>query len=653
MLVVEGRSVQDKAEIADELIAAFFPPPPVPEASRTEGLVRSQEQFEPLQEEEIRRALFMSHPHKAPGLDGLPTAVWRELWPIVHSQIHHLFSQSLSTGRLPKVWKEAKIIPLKKGDRRDYTKATNYRPISLLSSLGKALELVIAERIAYIAESQGRLPHNHFSGRKQRSAVHAITYLQEQIYNAWRGNKTLSLVSFDVKGAYNNVAKTPELQRLRERGIPEVLVRWIDDFCTDRKACVAVNGHISEVKLLPQSGLPQGSPLAPILFLFFNASLVQQSIRDGDCMAYIDDYTAWVVGPSAAENTKLLQEVVLPRLERWERESGAIFEASKTAFIHFTRNLKGSRSSELPLHFKDQAIEPVKRVKLLGVVMDSKLNFRAHVAEAAARAQEVALAVKRLKGLRPKAIRQMVAAVVWPVADYASPVWYPRGANSLIKLLTTVQRTSVQAVICSFRTVALPIAEAEAGVKQLRQRLLDQCLRFWVGIHTLNTAHPLAALCSSSSNSSSSSSSNSSNSRGQTRKRFVSPMQTMSLRFRSVKADETSKIDPVLIAPWAAPIQTVVESRDEALRNAHADDPSVVDVFVDASVRKAKAGIGVLIKPNSVLSQTIATADTMTTTIAELTAILAALCIIDRRSWNPRTRFRIFSDSKAAIRAIA
>jgi len=36
----------------------------------------------------------------------------------------------------------------------------------------------------------------------------------------------------------------------------------------------------------------------------------------------------------------------------------------------------------------------------------------------------------------------------------------------------------VQAVICSFRTVALPIAEAEAGIKQLQQRLLDQCLQF-------------------------------------------------------------------------------------------------------------------------------------------------------------------------------
>ncbi|TKA56069.1 hypothetical protein B0A49_13695 [Cryomyces minteri] len=221
-----------------------------------------------------------------------------------------------------------------------------------LSANRKALELVVAERISYIAETQGRLPHNHFGGRKQRSAVQVISYLQEHIYNAWRGNKTLSLVSFDVKGAYNNVAKLPELQRLRERGVPEVLVRWIYDFCTDRKACISANGYTSEVKMLPQSGLPQGSPLAPILFLFFNASLVQQLVRNGGSMAYIDDYTAWVTGASAAENTRMLQEEVLPRLQRWERESGAVFEASKTAFIHFTRNRRGDRDSEIPLLFK-------------------------------------------------------------------------------------------------------------------------------------------------------------------------------------------------------------------------------------------------------------------------------------------------------------
>ena len=631
----EDRTIQDKAEIADELIATFFPPPPEPEVRGTEEPMHRGEPFEPLQKEEIRRALFTSHPYKAAGLDGLPTVVWRELWPVLHAQIHHLFSLSLSTGKLPEAWKVAKIVRLRKGEGRDYTKAANYRPISLLSTLGKALELVVAERISYLVETQGRLPHNHFGGRKQRSAVQALLYLQEHIYNAWRGKMTLSLVSFDVKGAYNNVAKGPELQRLRERGIPEVLVRWIDDFCTERKACVVVNGFTSEVRLLPQAGLPQGSPLAPILFLFFNATLVQQAIRNGGSMAYIDDYTAWVSGPSAAENTRILQEEVLPKLEQWERESGAVFEASKTSFIHFTRNLRGGRDSDVPLSFKGQEIPPVARVKLLGVEMDKKLNYRAHVAAAASRAQEAALAVKRLKGLRPEATRQMVSAVVWPVADYASPMWYPRGSETLIKLLSNMQRTSVQAIICSFRTVALPIAEAEAGVKQLRQRLLDQCLQFWTGVHTLNNRHPLAVLC-----------------RAPTHRRFTSPMQEMARRFNLVNADRVATIDPVAVAPWTAPVKTVIKEREEALQEADRRTDGTLDVYADASIREGKVGVGVYVDANTQLCETVAQADAATVLMAELAAIWKAVHLV-KRIWDPGTQARIFTDSKAALHAIA
>jgi hypothetical protein len=122
-----------------------------------------------------------------------------------------LFARSLETGRVPREWKIAKIILLQKPKRRDYTIANNYRPISLLPTLGKALESLVAERIGYLVEEYGLLPKTHFGARKQRSTTHALSYLCKDVFKAWRGKKTLSLVSFDVKGAYNNVATDPEL----------------------------------------------------------------------------------------------------------------------------------------------------------------------------------------------------------------------------------------------------------------------------------------------------------------------------------------------------------------------------------------------------------------------------------------------------------
>ena len=79
-------------------------------------------------------------------------------------------------------------------------------------------------------ETYGLLPANHFDARKQRSAEQALLLLQERIYTAWRSKKVVSLVSFDVKGAYNGVYKDRLLQRLAARGIPSDLVNWIDVF---------------------------------------------------------------------------------------------------------------------------------------------------------------------------------------------------------------------------------------------------------------------------------------------------------------------------------------------------------------------------------------------------------------------------------------
>ena len=243
-------------------------------------------------------------------------------------------------------------------------------------------------------ETYGLLPTNHFGARKQRSAEQALVFLQEQIYTAWRGRKIVSLISFDVKGAYNGVCKERLVQRMRARGIPEELCRWTEAFCSDRTASIQINGHAAEVRNLPQAGLPQGSPLSPILFLFFNADLVQRRTdSNGGAIAFVDDFTAWVTGPTARSTRKGIEAIIEEALD-WERRSGATFEADKTAVIHFTR--KAYKADSEPFTIKGQAVQPKDHVKVLRVVIDAKLRYKEHIARAASKGLKAAMELKRL-----------------------------------------------------------------------------------------------------------------------------------------------------------------------------------------------------------------------------------------------------------------
>ncbi|KAK6222522.1 hypothetical protein QIS74_04224 [Colletotrichum tabaci] len=606
----DGTQTSTVEEQAGELLSTFFPP--LPDAIEEEGQrpQRSPVEMPEVTFQEIETQLFRMKPWKAPGADGLPLMVWRQVWPAVKDRVLVLFRASIREGVLPQQWRHAKIVPLKKPGKPNYTVAKAWRPISLLSTLGKVLEAVIAERISWAVEEFGLLPTNHFGARKRRSAEQALMVLQEFIYKAWRNRQVVSLVSFDVKGAYNGVCKERLLQRLAARGIPLRLVRWIDAFCSGRTASIEFNGYGSEERDLPQAGLPQGSPLSPVLFLFFNADLVQHRIgADGGAIAFVDDYTAWVTGPTAKANREGIQSIVNEALA-WGRRSGATFETDKTAIIHFSRN-KERLDDDDAFTVGGQTVRPQTQVKILGVVMDQQLRFKQQVANAATKGLKAAMALRRLRGLAPLTARRLFTSAVAPVMDYASNIWRYSCGTTLIQQLNRVQRIASQAIIGTLRTVALAVAEAEAGIFPLQQRLTRRATRFWITLNTLPDNHPLARV------------------RTNMKKRFASPLQRIAADHEAIAMDELEQIRPFALSPWEERLELLEDEKTtETMEKGRWWNQTVV--ITSASVKNGTVGIGAVIRP-SLSASLVGTLATVAVTLGDrekqnlFTAELAAI----------------------------
>ena len=78
----------------------------------------------------------------AVGCDGVSLAIIRQCFAVLAPHILHVVNMSIVTGVVPADWKRAIVVPLYKSG--DATQPCNFRPISVLSVIGKLAEKVVS-----------------------------------------------------------------------------------------------------------------------------------------------------------------------------------------------------------------------------------------------------------------------------------------------------------------------------------------------------------------------------------------------------------------------------------------------------------------------------------------------------------------------------
>lgn len=95
--------------------------------------------------------------------------------------------------------------------------------------------------------------------------------------------------------------------------------------------------------------------------------------------------------------------------------------------------------------------------------------------------------------LSPRTARQLFHSAVTPVVDYCNTIW-GHARRTQLGLLNRIQRVGAQAVTGAFATVATAVAEAEASIKPIAQRINEKFIRWWTDLATLPINHPLKML---------------------------------------------------------------------------------------------------------------------------------------------------------------
>ena len=401
--------------------------------------------FVPTHKYEIIDIVSHLNNKKSSGFDNINNVIVKGIIPVIVDPLVHIFNLSFLNGEVPNVMKIAKVIPLfKKGDIQD---VNNYRPISLLSSLSKVLEKLIHKRTLNFLKDQNILCDFQFGFRDNHSTSHALLSLVEKVAHALDSSSHMVGILLDFSKAFDTINHDILLHKLSNYGIRGKALGWFRSYLSDRKQFVFIDGHTSELQHV-NCGVPQGSLLGPLLFIIY----INDFYRSSDIASFIlfaDDTNLFF----SHSNPNTLVEIVNSELQKtiqWIRANRLSLNLQKTKYILFSNSID---SLPTDLVFDDASLEKVSHSKFLGVIIDNKLSWKAHIDNIANKISRNIGILNRLKTQLPStALLTLYSSLTLPYLNYGLLAWGNAHQTSLDKILL-LQKRAVR-IICQANFLA-------------------------------------------------------------------------------------------------------------------------------------------------------------------------------------------------------
>ena len=307
----------------------------------------------------------------------IPIRVIKKSAHIISPILSKYYNILMKAGVFPGILKIGKITPVyKKGNPEDLG---NYRPVSTLPIFGKIFEKVIYNRLYSFALSQNIINENQFGFRESHSTSHAINHSLSIIQDSLCRKRHVLGIFIDLSKAFDTIDHKTLLAKLGRYGIRGVAGSLIESYLSIRTQYTEVLKEKSD-SLIIQFGVPQGSVLGPLLFLFYINDISRLSDL-GIFVLFADDTNIFIEGVNAREVYRKGNEL-LKYLLRYMTLNKLHINMTKCCYIHFkpqTRAKTDDADAQLNLKLDDFPIKQCTETKFLGVIIDDKLNWDAHI----------------------------------------------------------------------------------------------------------------------------------------------------------------------------------------------------------------------------------------------------------------------------------
>lgn len=390
---------------------------------------------------EVTRLIQRLKLRTAPGADAIYNIQLKHLPRKGIAALTTIYKACLHLHYIPACWKLATIVPILKAGKPK-KEASSYRPISLLPTLSKIFEKIIASRMDHHLKQNDVMMQEQYGFRSKHSTVHQLYRLTNEIRHNYNIGKLTGLLCLDMKQAFDKVWHAGLIYKLRQCGLPISIVKIVAVYLQDRRFAVRVGQSISDTAAIP-AGVPQGSVLGPKLYTLYINDLHQHP--DTNIALFADDTALYASSLSVALVEKRLQEhlnSLTPYFDKWR----LILNTDKTQLCVFTMKRK---VPPIQLRINAATITPQDTVEYLGVILDKRLTFGQHISRLRKKANAAIGQYYRLL-IRTSPInintkKLIYTTTIKPVMTYAAPIW-STAANSHLDLLERAQLKALKII---------------------------------------------------------------------------------------------------------------------------------------------------------------------------------------------------------------